>query len=81
MDALELIMADAGDSSSGILKNAPGTRPQRRESHSKGVRWDEEVIKEHDKERGTRQRIDEPKTPFNRSFDMGALTSLFNELT
>mmetsp|Transcript_21364 Transcript_21364/g.63712 ORF Transcript_21364/g.63712 Transcript_21364/m.63712 type:complete len:460 (+) Transcript_21364:86-1465(+) len=31
------------------------------------VRWDEEVLAEHDKERGTRQKIDEPDTPFVRS--------------
>lgn len=28
------------------------------------IRWDEETIAEHDKERGTRQKIDEPNTPF-----------------
>jgi len=28
------------------------------------VKWDEETIAEHDKERGTRQVIDEPDTPF-----------------
>ena len=28
------------------------------------ITWDEEAIAEHDKERGTRQKIDEPKTPF-----------------
>uniref|UniRef100_A0A7S0AN76 Protein phosphatase inhibitor 2 n=1 Tax=Pyrodinium bahamense TaxID=73915 RepID=A0A7S0AN76_9DINO len=28
------------------------------------VRWDEATIAEHDKERGTRQKIDEPPTPF-----------------
>ena len=26
--------------------------------------WDEPTIAEHDKERGTRQKIDEPDTPF-----------------
>eukprot|EP00448_Togula_jolla_P040295 CAMPEP_0170630894 /NCGR_PEP_ID=MMETSP0224-20130122/34286_1 /TAXON_ID=285029 /ORGANISM="Togula jolla, Strain CCCM 725" /LENGTH=211 /DNA_ID=CAMNT_0010959067 /DNA_START=82 /DNA_END=717 /DNA_ORIENTATION=- len=31
------------------------------------VQWDEETIAEHDKERGTRQKIDEPPTPFVRS--------------
>eukprot|EP00438_Fugacium_kawagutii_P016156 Skav224590 [mRNA] locus=scaffold2684:133988:142555:- [translate_table: standard] len=31
------------------------------------VTWDEECIAEHDKERGTRQKIDEPDTPFVRS--------------
>ena len=29
------------------------------------IQWDEETIKEHDKERGTRMKIDEPKTPFH----------------
>lgn len=28
------------------------------------IRWDEEIIAEHDKERGTRMKIDEPKTPY-----------------
>lgn len=31
------------------------------------VHWDEECIAEHDKDRGTRQKIDEPDTPFVRS--------------
>ena len=31
----------------------------------KGVTWDEEVIKEHDKLRGTRMKIEEPNTPYN----------------
>ncbi|CAJ1375843.1 unnamed protein product [Effrenium voratum] len=31
------------------------------------VHWDEQCIAEHDKERGTRQKIDEPDTPFVRS--------------
>ena len=30
------------------------------------VTWDEEVIKEHDELRGTRQVIDEPPTPYER---------------
>lgn len=29
------------------------------------IKWDEEVIREHDKKRGTRMKIDEPKTPFH----------------
>jgi len=37
-------------------REKPGGRP--------GIQWDEETIKEHDKDRGTRQVIDEPKTPF-----------------
>ncbi|KNB45657.1 protein phosphatase inhibitor [Blastocystis sp. subtype 4] len=32
----------------------------------KRVTWDETTIAEHDKERGTRCVINEPKTPFNR---------------
>ena len=31
---------------------------------AKTIKWDEETIREHDKERGTRMKIDEPKTPF-----------------
>ena len=31
----------------------------------KGVSFDEDVIKEHDKLRGTRMKIDEPNTPYN----------------
>jgi Protein phosphatase inhibitor 2 (IPP-2) len=29
------------------------------------IRWDEDTIAEHDKLRGTRQKIDEPDTPYN----------------
>ena len=32
--------------------------------HQIRLRWDEETIAEHDLERGTRQKIDEPNTPF-----------------
>jgi protein phosphatase inhibitor 2 len=28
------------------------------------IRWDEAVIEEHDKLRGTRMKIDEPDTPY-----------------
>ena len=34
-------------------------------SEKRNVQWDEETIAEHDKERGTRQKIDEPPTPFH----------------
>lgn len=30
-----------------------------------GIQWDEPTIAEHDKERGTRMKIEEPDTPFN----------------
>ncbi|PHJ23895.1 protein phosphatase inhibitor ipp2 [Cystoisospora suis] len=32
----------------------------------KHLQWDEEIIAEHDLERGTRMKIDEPPTPFHR---------------
>ena len=32
----------------------------------KHITWDEKTIAEHDKERGTRMVVNEPKTPFNR---------------
>lgn len=35
----------------------------RRKRH---VTWDEDAIAEHDRERGTRMVIDEPKTPYVR---------------
>jgi len=31
---------------------------------SRSLQWDEETIAEHDKLRGTRQKIDEPPTPY-----------------
>ena len=34
------------------------------ESHTHEVKFDEETIAEHDKDRGTRTKIDEPKTPY-----------------
>ena len=34
---------------------------------TRGVTWNEGVIAEHDKERGTRRKILEPKTPFRPS--------------
>lgn len=39
----------------------------RRKKPNQRVTWDEKAIAEHDKERGTRQKIDEPDTPFIRS--------------
>ena len=33
-------------------------------NNRKTISWDEEIIKEHDKERGTRMRIVEPNTPY-----------------
>jgi len=47
-----------------LYKGQREERPQRDQAH---VKWDEQCIAEHDKERGTRQKIDEPDTPFVRS--------------
>lgn len=33
----------------------------------KKIKWDEETIAEHDKERGTRQKIEEADTPYERN--------------
>eukprot|EP00927_Polykrikos_kofoidii_P050350 TRINITY_DN44266_c0_g1_i1.p1 TRINITY_DN44266_c0_g1~~TRINITY_DN44266_c0_g1_i1.p1 ORF type:complete len:591 (+),score=88.11 TRINITY_DN44266_c0_g1_i1:126-1898(+) len=43
------------------------TRGSRQPRSNRRVYWDEQIIAEHDKERGTRQKIDEPDTPFVRS--------------
>lgn len=51
-------------------KCSTGTRVSRQRTRKKTkgrVHWDEQVIEEHNKERGTRQKIDEPDTPFVRS--------------
>jgi len=58
----------AGMSSGHASPKAGKLRTRRRETNSKGrVHWDEQSIAEHDKERGTRQKIDEPDTPYVRS--------------
>lgn len=41
--------------------------------NSKTIQWDEETIAEHDKERGTRQKIDEAPTPYR--YDTGSATA------
>ena len=54
-----------GKEKGGILKNAPTQQKAQEEIGGKdGVTFDEEVIAEHDQERGTRQKIVEPKTPY-----------------
>lgn len=40
------------------MPRSPGKRS------SRTIQWDEDTIAEHDKERGTRQKIDEPPTPY-----------------
>ena len=36
----------------------------RKAKQGRSLQWDEETIAEHDKLRGTRQKIDEPPTPY-----------------
>lgn len=50
----------------GVLRApaSPNTKARRRQLSKGHVHWDEKAIAEHDKERGTRQKIDEPDTPF-----------------
>jgi len=51
------------------LAAAAGAAPSRGSAGSKSerprIQWDEEAIAEHDKTRGTRMVIDEPKTPYS----------------
>lgn len=49
------------------LPCSPKTKARRRKVNKGHVHWDEQAIAEHDKERGTRQKIDEPDTPYVRS--------------
>merc|ERR1719356_331946 len=52
-----------------VLTGSPKnkTRTRQRKRHAGHVHWDEQAIEEHNKERGTRQKIDEPDTPYVRS--------------
>lgn len=43
----------------------PGNQPDTPSKDPKKIKWDEEGISEHDKTRGTRMKITEPKTPYN----------------
>jgi hypothetical protein len=45
----------------------------------KQIKWDEETIAEHDKERGTRQKIDEAPTPFHAVVGLSDLTTAQND--
>ncbi|CBZ53484.1 putative protein phosphatase inhibitor 2 [Neospora caninum Liverpool] len=46
---------------SAIRRRTPGSTEEQ-----KHLTWDEEAIAEHDLERGTRMKIDEPPTPYHR---------------
>mmetsp|Transcript_47943 Transcript_47943/g.111866 ORF Transcript_47943/g.111866 Transcript_47943/m.111866 type:complete len:591 (-) Transcript_47943:140-1912(-) len=69
-DACSAAAASVGDGGGDQLSPKAGRlrpRPRKKTKGSFRVHWDEQIIAEHDKERGTRQKIDEPDTPFIRS--------------
>lgn len=43
------------------VSTASNEQPTRQSAHK--ISWDEEIIAEHDKERGTRMKVQEPETP------------------
>lgn len=51
-----------------LKKNAKTAKPKI------NLTWDEAMIEEHDKLRGTRMKIEEPNTPYNHSYDSGSET-------
>ena len=51
------------------LKNKEGAEPVSVGGNKQSLNWDEEVIAEHDKLRGTRMKIEEPNTPYH--YDTG----------
>lgn len=65
-------------SSANSTSNAGSVKPAlkkevkpRSDSKDKHLKWDEQVIEEHDLLRGTRMKIDEPNTPYT-YYDSGA---------
>lgn len=55
----------------GILrKRADESKPREKRSLG-GIKWDEPTIAEHDAERGTRMKIDEAPTPYERGTGLG----------
>jgi len=59
-------MEDAAETTPAPLASG-GVPSEGAAQPTRGVTWNEGVIAEHDKERGTRRKILEPKTPFRPS--------------
>ena len=60
---------ELGKRKSGILKKNTGglegsPHQEHHHHHADHVKFDEEAIELHDQDRGTRMKIDEPKTPY-----------------
>jgi hypothetical protein len=67
-DALAVITSmerKLGELREGLTKKDEVIEGLKKRNH-RSVRFDEAIIAEHDKERGTRMKIDEPKTPYVR---------------
>ena len=52
-----------------MLKRSRKEGERREIGEGNHIKWDEATIAEHDKERGTRQKIDEPPTPYHYGSD------------
>lgn len=72
IDPNESVSAANSTSNAGSVKPAlkKEVKP-RSNSKDKHLKWDEQVIEEHDLLRGTRMKIDEPNTPYT-YYDSGA---------
>jgi hypothetical protein len=46
------------------------------EKRRRGIQWDEQTIREHDQLRGTRKKIQEPKTPYRPPRDLSSAGSV-----
>jgi protein phosphatase inhibitor 2 len=60
-----------GERGSGKKPKPALVKKKRQQSKEKHLKWDEVAITEHNQLRGTRMKIDEPKTPFEQ-YDSGA---------
>jgi len=61
----------SNESEKGILRRKAGETGSREKRELGGIRWDEPTIAEHDAERGTRMKIDEAPTPYERGSGLG----------
>ena len=68
-------VVDAETSENVVVKSALVDQETKKTRKKKkgGLKWDEDKIKEHDKLRGTRMKIDEPDTPYHQ-YDSGSET-------
>ena len=60
--------SDTNVATTAATPASPDQPQQKKVRRRVKITWDEETIKEHDKLRGTRMKIDEPDTPFNGAY-------------